>query len=101
VILIGSCVINQAGVGNRVEIYKSGRSGSKAPISFYIKHKNRWVSQYEQKIRHWGSIPLDILLKALYSFELFRDLVFQANPFLASVLKGNGFCGTYLPVPLK
>jgi hypothetical protein len=71
--------------GGRLEIWSTGRGGTKSPTSFYYRFEGRFVSPFEQRVRVWPNIHgvlINSVLRKVYKPYL-KDLIYQDNPFLA------------------
>lgn len=94
-------------VGNkkvRADVYEDDlRQGSKSPRAIYLKYKDRWISSYEMKIRHWSGIDLNTLFAVVYGtqvkklirdfssfFSLIPDSKYEGNLYYQPVLLDIG-----------
>lgn len=70
------------------EVWASARKGTKAPITFWLRHKKRWVTPYEQRL-HGIEIPLLLGLtyihKRAYKGKSVAKLLHMENPLLNDV----------------
>lgn len=84
-----------------VEVHAFGRGGSLSPESIIYRHKGRWISEYERKIRNWNPLGINDLLKITYSGQRLDQLIYKNNPLLAMIPKHQNFLGQLYPLPIE
>ncbi len=85
-----------------VDFYESGRGGTKSPLFWCYKYNGRFITPFERRVRGWDDPSMVQWLKIIYDSvdsPNIRDLLYERNPFLELIPKGE-FVGSLYPIPI-